>query len=1053
VKLKTILVPLAALSVALATPTPALAGPNSDRSDDFAKAPSRGPIGTTVKPRAVQSDGKINVMVQLSGDPVAVVQAKAGHRLSKAERDSVRATLRKAQNAITDDIKAKGGKVDAQLQSAYNGIRVRIQASKANSLAKLPGVIGVRTLTPKTLDNTTSVPYIGAPAAWTASGKTGQGVKVAIIDTGIDYTHADFGGPGTKEAYTAAKAVSTNPADPALFGPNAPRVKGGYDFVGDAYDAATTGKTTPVPDANPLDCEGHGTHVAGTAAGSGVTSDGKTYAGEYTQDAIDAATFKVGPGVAPQADLYALRVFGCTGSTDVTALAIDWAVANGMDVINMSLGGPFGRSTDPDAVAASNAVAAGIVVVASSGNAGSSPYITGSPAAGQGVLSVAAVDSVGTFPGATISGDGTSLDVINANDASLAGLGTLKAVVIGDNPATTGVNESLGCSAQAFADAGIVEGGNQLAIVKRGTCARVAKAIFGQQAGAAAVLMINNAAALPPFEGEITSNPDDGVEYTVTIPFLGAAGADSAKALSLSAAGSLAFTEKALDNPAFRQVADFSSRGPVNGDSGLSPTLAAPGVSIVSAGNGSGSGAAVMSGTSMAAPHVAGVAALAVQAHPNWTASQVATSLVNTSDPEKVTGSTVIDAGEGLVDPAQAVTNTTIVTGDQYRTKSGKVGEGTLSFGFTEPNIAYLGTKTFTITNTGSSAVTYNLSTKAGAGSRPATVKLSTTKVKVAAGKSATVTVALVMDARNIGSSAPSDATDQFNLYQVSGDVVVTSAAGTLRVPYLLVPRAQAKVAGSLRVNPAGNTGTVGAPTSKSATLRLSNYLGALDAGADVYTLGLTDGADVPSKFGGSGYDLAAAGVQSFVGGDDAMLVFAINNHDRWSNAASDEFDVAIDNNNDGETDLILFAADSGAIRAGDFDGVMEAFIYDLATGDIFSTGYLAAAPTDSSTILIPVMASDVGVTQAAGGFTYSVASFTAEDSSAVDEMPGSAKYDPWKPAISNGGFTVVPRNGTATLPITVDVAAAAAQKPKGVMVVAIDNKSGANEALLLSVR
>jgi subtilisin family serine protease len=665
VKLKTLLVPLAALSVVLATPTPALAGPGADRADDFGKSPSKGPIGTSAKPRAIQRDGKINVMVQLSGDPVAVVQAKAGHRLSKAERDKVRSTLRKAQNAITGDIKAKGGKVDAQLQSAYNGIRVRIQASKADSLAKLPGVIGVRALTPKTLDNTTSVPYIGAPAAWTNSGKTGTGVKVAIIDTGIDYTHADFGGPGTAEAYTAAKAASTSAADPALFGPNAPRVKGGYDFVGDDYDAATPGKTTPVPDVNPLDCEGHGTHVAGTAAGSGVTSDGKTYTGPYTDTAVKAAAFKVGPGVAPQADLYALRVFGCSGSTDVTAQAIDWAVANGMDVINMSLGGPFGRSTDPDAVAASNAVAAGIVVVASSGNAGTSPYITGSPAAGQGVISVAAVDSVGTFPGATITGGGTTLDVINANGASLAGLGSLKAVVVGDDPTTTGVNEALGCSAQNFTDAGIVSGGHQLAIVKRGTCARVAKAIFGQQAGAAAVLMINNADSLPPFEGEITSNPDDGTAYTVTVPFLGAAGVDAAKVTGLEGAD-VTLADTKLDNPAFCQVADFSSRGPVNGDSGLSPSLAAPGVSIASAGIGTGSGAAILSGTSMAAPHVAGVAALAVQAHPNWTASQVATSLVNTSDPEKVAGSTVIDSGAGLVDPAQAVTNTTIVTGDQY---------------------------------------------------------------------------------------------------------------------------------------------------------------------------------------------------------------------------------------------------------------------------------------------------------------------------------------------------------------------------------------------------
>ncbi len=1039
-KLKTLLVPLAALSVVLATPTPALAGPGADRTDDFAKAPSKGRIDTKFTPGALQRDAKVNVMVQLSGDPVAVVQAKAGHRLSKAERDSVRSTLRKAQNAITDDIKAKGGKVDAQLQSAYNGIRVRIQASKADSLAKLPGVIGVRELTPKTLDNTTSVPFIGAPAAWTASGKTGAGVKVAIIDTGIDYTHADFGGTGTVEAYTTAKAASAQPADPALFGPNAPRVKGGYDFVGDAYDAGTAAKATPAPDANPLDCQGHGSHVAGTTAGSGVGSDGKTYTGPYTQDAVNNATFKVGPGVAPQADLYALRVFGCEGSTDVTAQAIDWAVANGMDVINMSLGGPFGRSTDPDAVAASNAVAAGIVVVASSGNEGASPYITGAPASGQGVLSVAAVDSTSTFPGTQLTWGGGTLNVINANAASLTDIGSLTGVLVG--------GDGLGCSKAAFEAAGITPGAHQLAIVHRGTCARVAKAIYGQQAGAAAVLMINSDAGLPPFEGEVTSNPDDGTAFNLTIPFLGAAGSDRATAEGL-AGESVTMAAKTLDNPTFRKVADFSSRGPVNGDSGLSPSVSAPGVSISSVAVGTGNDSTVMSGTSMAAPHVAGVAALAVQAHPTWTSSQIAASLVNTSDPEKVVDYTVTDAGAGLIDPAQAVANTTIVTGDQYRTKAGKVGEGTLSFGFAEPNIAFLGTKKITITNTGPTAVTYSLSTQAGPQSRPATVKLSTTKVKVAAGKSATVGVALIVDARTIGTSVGS--TDQFAFRQVSGDVVVTSTAGTLRVPYLLVPRAQSKVAAGLKMN-RPNTAQVGAPVTVNGTLQLSNYGGALDASADVYTLGLTDGADVPAGSGGSGYDLRAAGVQSFIDGADGLLVFAVNNHSRWSSAATDEFDVLVDNNNDGTPEWDVFSFDSGYLRAGEFNGVTETFAQDLATGDIYATGYMASAPTDSSTILIPVNASDIGVTQAGGGFSYTVESYTIE-SAGTDAMKGWARYNPWQPAISNGDYVTVPRNGTASVPVTMDLAAAAAQKPKGVMVVAIDNKSGANEALLLSVR
>ncbi len=105
----------------------------------------------------------------------------------------------------------------------------------------------------------------------------------------------------------------------------------------------------PHPDPNPLDCFGHGTHVAGTAAGFGVTADGKTYTGPYNDSTVSSHSWNVGPGVAPKADLYAIRVFGCEGSTDVTIDAIEWAVDHDMDVINMSLGSPFGagRTTRP----------------------------------------------------------------------------------------------------------------------------------------------------------------------------------------------------------------------------------------------------------------------------------------------------------------------------------------------------------------------------------------------------------------------------------------------------------------------------------------------------------------------------------------------------------------------------------------------------------------------------------------------------------------------------------------------------------------------------------
>src|SRR5205085_11459516 len=113
--------------------------------------------------------------------------------------------------------------------------------------------------------------------------------------------------PGTASAFDTAHAAETAPADPSLFGPAAPRIKGGIDLVGDSYDAdpaSATYQPVPHPDPNPLDCNGHGSHVAGTAAGSGVLSNGSTYAGAYNAATVSGNAWTIGPGVAPKADLY-----------------------------------------------------------------------------------------------------------------------------------------------------------------------------------------------------------------------------------------------------------------------------------------------------------------------------------------------------------------------------------------------------------------------------------------------------------------------------------------------------------------------------------------------------------------------------------------------------------------------------------------------------------------------------------------------------------------------------------------------------------------------------
>jgi subtilisin family serine protease len=1054
---------VAALALGVAVPTVSAAAPAARPHPTFAKAPSSGRLAATVMPRALRSTKKVDVIVQLTGDPVAVAEAKSGSTFSETKRKQVKAKLRTAQDTLGTKIAAKGGKVTYHMQSAYNGVRVRIQASKISSLTTLPGVAAVHTLTPKSLDNTESVPFIGTGTAWQAYGKTGKGVKIAIIDTGIDYTHADFGGPGTTDAFDTAKANSTKPADSSLFGPKAPRVKGGYDFVGDDYDADSDGAAAvPVPDPNPLDCQGHGSHVAGTAAGSGVTTEGKTYTGPYNEGTQKNTSFNVGPGVAPQAELYALRVFGCDGSTDVTTEAIDWAVDHQMDVINMSLGSTFGSSTDPDSVAASNAVAAGVVVVASAGNEGPSPYMVGSPSVGQGVVSVAAIDSNSQFAGASLKSGETTVTAINANNATIPS-GDFTVVVLADVPGTADENEALGCSVEAFEAAGIEPGKNQLAVVDRGTCARAAKPIFGQQAGAAAVLMVNNADGFPPFEGRITYNPDDpSQKFTVTIPFLGVSQSDGSAVKAL-AGKTLTMTSVGISNPGFRGYASFSSGGPATGDSGLSPSVAAPGVSIASAAVGTGTDSAILSGTSMAAPHVAGVAALAVQAHPTWRASQIASAIVGTADPEKVEkDNSVRLGGTGLVDPAQVVATQAFVTGDRYFSKAGAVWEDSLSFGFAESNTSFVKSRTITITNTGRVPVTYTLSAEEDASSLDvAAVRFSSKRVVVPARGSASVRVTLSAQAASIPSSV---ADDQWGFHELSGQVLLTgSDKSKLRVPYLLVPRATTQLSATLAWGSGGKLDIAKASSATSVNVKLANPRGALTASADFYTLGLTDRADVSRKSVGSGYDLRAAGVQSFDGysdenhPDDTLLVFAVNNYSRWSNAATNEFDVLIDTDGDSKPDWAVFTFDSGYVRTEVFNGITEVFYSDLhKENDLNATGFLAGAPTDSSTILLPVIAGDLGLTESGatkGAFSYTVQSSTVLDVDAGDSFNGLATYNPWAKAVEDGLYETVKPNRTLTVPVAVNPANWAIQKPKGLMVVSLDNKAGAEEAQLVTLR
>ena len=1008
-----------------------------------------GDIDPQVLPNAMDDSRQVTVMLEMRGDPVAVVQSKARNReLSRAQKDRIKADLKARQDAIKGDIAARGGTVLAQVQSAYNGIKVSVARSDVQTLAQLPNVIAVRGIQKQTPGHTSSVPYLGVPGTWEDLGVTGAGVKIAIIDTGLDYTHANFGGDGTVEAFELADENDEtigDAGDVGQFGEGAPKVKGGWDFVGDEYNAsADEGDPAlmPQPDPDPLDCNGHGSHVGGSAAGFGVADDGSTYDGEYDSDTYEGE-FRVGPGVAPEADLYGLRVFGCAGSTDVTVEAIDWAVDNDMDVINMSLGSAFGRRTDPSAVASTNAAASGVIVVTSSGNSGPSQYITGSPGVATGAISTAAVDSSETFPGVRLDlNTGSSIVTISANGVAPADGTQYSIVVLTDDPATT-ENEALGCSMAAFTKAGITpseDGPEILAVTVRGTCARVARAVFGEQAGADAVAMINSDAGYPPYEGPITGNPDTGEDFEVTIPFLGVRGVLGAAPTEdgdlLVAAATATATQTAITNPGFRGFASFSSGGPTNGDSFLKPDIAAPGVSIASTAVGTGSRAAIISGTSMASPHVAGVAALVRQAHQDFTVEEVKAAITNSGDPAGLAGYRVTRAGSGLVTPRAAVSNDVVALGDLV---PGDVDAGVaafhnsnLSFGFEELGADFSETRTITVRNHGDAAVTLTPQVVASGQSSPASVATSGA-FTLGGGESTTVEVTLNVPAATVGNSAA--------FREVSGNVELNGDGISLRVPYLLVPRGLSQI----ETTPDGPI----TPNASGQTATITNG-GAAAGAADFFQWGLADGNDVDEDvFGGAGYDLQAAGVQSFpnAAGTDATMYFALSTHDRWSNAAVNEFDIVIDTTGDGAPDFVIIGFDLGALTTGSFNGRLAVFRLNLSTNALTPL-FFAVAPTDSSSVLLPVRASHLGLTPADGDFTYSVQSFSLEGAGS-DAMSGTAGYNPFAPALTDYPFEELEPGESTSVTIDFDPVAFGKQKPLGVMVVSTDDAAGAEVQLL----
>ncbi|HTS22129.1 MAG TPA: S8 family serine peptidase [Casimicrobiaceae bacterium] len=970
------------------------------------------------------------IVVVLGGDSVAQRQAAAGRKLTQQEKEAIKSQRRIDQQAVIPLIQASGGTILNTFQSALNGVKVKIARDRIDALRQIPGVIDVRPVVTYRHENTVGIPRIQAPAAWAGvPGFRGEGVKIAIIDTGIDYTHADFGGPGTEAAFQTAAANSTAPADPSLFGPGAPKVKGGTDLVGDAYDADDP-DSVPQPDPNPLDCAGHGSHVAGTAAGFGVLANGTTYSGPYDLT-TETSAFLVGPGVAPLADLYAVRVFGCSGSTNVIVDALDWAVDNDMDVVNMSLGTNFAPGDSADALASDSAVKAGIIVVAAAGNDGDIRYIVASPGDALKGIGVAAAVTPASLPAVNLalpSVGATPAQTIGTLDANAASVtsATLTAVVLKDASQPGGV--SLGCDPAEYLAANVT---GKLVVTQRGTCARVDRVIYGQTAGAAAVAMINNAPGLPPFEGSITENPDTGQPFLVDIPFLGVDGlvttAGSDGAALIARDGLPVGLSGGPEIPT--GLAVFSSGGPRLPDGLLKPDVTAPGDPIVSVLVGSGTQGTSDSGTSMATPHVAGTSALGRQAHPAWTAGQVKSAVINSATPGAIAGYVAHNAGAGLVNAASVAHTQVIASADDDAT--------TLNFGVVEFTSDLNKGGKITLRNDGSTDASFNVTVEQQQGS-PHNVVLGASLVKVKAHSTSAVRVSLNVPAATAGDST--DFRDVAGLVTFTPVTASDNAGVALRVPYYLVSRVSANLSANLSKKIKAK--------SLTANMNLANKGSSIPGTADFYAWGLQAKSSKKNHI----VDLDAAGVQSYPSPDGQVLVFAVNDIEPWSTPERVQFDVNIDVNGDGVADFSVFNIDAGLLDADpEFNGQMVVAVFDLKANAITAVDFFAFAPTDSATMLLPVLAADVGVTPANPRFSYTVESFDFFGT-ASDSFTTSASFNAFSSSITNGNFVVVPPNSTASVPVSVNSAEWAITPALGFMIVTPDNRNGPKEVNLVGV-
>jgi len=720
-----------------------------------------------------------------------------------------------AQESVKRELRTRGIHIIGASHILLNAIFVAANPADAEGLRAITGVAHVAPMRRFHLSLDKAEQLINVPAAWNLLGGTtnaGAGIKIGIIDTGIQATHPAFQDSSLTPppGFPICQVTYSTPTNITPVDCTASDVTKGFPLCSSVNCQFTNNKvivarsyvpllssgsaeTSRPDDPSPRDRTGHGTAVAMAAAG--VTNTGPS----------DTIT-----GVAPKAFLGSYKVFGSPGVNDFTGeeallMALDDALSDGMDIVVMSLGAPAlagpldvgatcglppGTQCDYLAYTVDQATQKGMVVVAAAGNQGQT-----------GVLSTAAlstIDSPGDAPGAIAVASSTNSHSWG-NPLTVTGLGTYNAR-FGDGPrpsaifsGTLGdvanVGDPLACTALPSGSLG-----GRIVLVQRGTCTFSVKIQNLQTAGAAGAIITNN-------PGDNTLVTPSGLSGT-TIPaaFIGYSDGQTIRTYLTSnpnAGVSISPNFSAFDITTYNQVAPFSSHGPALGAGVFKPDVIAVGVDLYLAGqnydpNGelySASGYLVSQGTSFSTPQVAGVAALVKQAYPTLPAAQIKSAVVTTATQDVTeNGSTasVLAVGTGKVNGVFAVQNTLIVT------------PSSASFGAIKAGALPI-TQQLQLSNIGTATLNLSVTPVHRTAETAAHTSIDLPNVTLAAGQSKTINLSLTGTLPTAG------------IYE--GFVNISGAPNPVNIPYLYivgdgVPKNLISMAGN------GDDGTVGQQTA-----------------------------------------------------------------------------------------------------------------------------------------------------------------------------------------------------------------------------------------------